>query len=386
MISDKSNKYFINEVLENFANNNVSQLKESLERLLNQLMFAEREDAIGASPYERTPDRKGYCNGFKNKKLLTRSGELNLSVPQTRNMDFYPSCLEKGSRVERALKLTLAEAYVQGVSTRKMTALTQELCGKEISSTQVSRFSEVLDDEVKKFKERPLKRYKYLFLDAEYEKVRQDGTVQSLAVLKAVGVNEEGQREVLDISCSLSEAEVHWRAFLEGLLKRGFSGLELVISDAHKGLRAALKAIFPSVKWQRCIFHLAQNAGSYANNKNMKFEICKATKEIYMSLNKDEAKERLRLCVERFKTKASKFCDWLEEHFIEGLTFFDFPKEHWKKIRTVNIVERINQEQKRRTRVIRIFPNIKSCERIVVMVALGIHERWITDKKYLIIE
>jgi len=301
-------------------------------------------------------------------------------------MEFYPSCLEKGSRTEKALKLTLAEAYIQGVSTRKMAALTQELCGKEISSTQVSRFSEVLDEEVKKFKERPLKRYKYLYLDAEYEKVRQDGIVQSLAVLKAVGVNEEGQREILGISCSLSEAEVHWRNFLEDLLKRGFSGVELVISDAHKGLRCALKAVFPSVKWQRCIFHLAQNAGAYATNKNMKFEICNATKEIYQSLNKDEAKERLRLCLERFKTKSSKFCDWLEEHFIEGLTFFDFPKEHWKKIRTVNVVERINQEQKRRTRVIRIFPSIKSCERIVVMIALGIHERWITDQKYLIIE
>ena len=218
MISNKTNRHMIEEVLENFASRGIEQLKDSLEQLFNQLMLAEREDFVGAGPHERSERRRAYCNGFKNKKLLTRSGELELEVPQVREAGFYPSCLEKGERVEQALKVALAEAYVQGVSTRKMKQLTEELCGKEISSTQVSRFAKVLDEEVQKFKNRPLGTYDYLFLDAQYEKVRHNGSVMSLAVLKAVGVNQDGFREVLGISCSLSEAEVHWREFLEVLL------------------------------------------------------------------------------------------------------------------------------------------------------------------------
>ncbi len=383
MISNKSNYIQIQEIMEQFVKSGIDQLKNSLERLFNQLMFAEREETIGAAPYERTPERKGYCNGFKNKKLLTRSGELELLVPQTRDIDFYPSCLEKGEKVEQALKLALAEAYVQGVSTRRMKALTEELCGKEISSTQVSRFAKVLDDEVKKFKERPLGSYKYVYLDADYEKVRYEGSVRSLAVLKAVGVNKEGVREILGVSCSLSEAEVHWRALLEDLIKRGLHGVELVISDSHSGLRAALQAVLPSVRWQRCMFHLAQNAGAYAPNRNMRKEIYQSVREIYQAADKEEAEMRLRKIVERFKDKAQTFCNWLEEHFIEGLTFYDFPKEHWRKIRTVNVVERINQEQKRRTRVVRLFPSVESCERLVITLAMRIHEDWGSGEKYL---
>ena len=251
MISNKTNKALIDEILEDFAKQGINQLKDSLEKLFNQLMTAERESAVGAAPYERSSERRGYCNGYKDKKLLTRMGELDLRVPQTREIEFYPSCLEKGERVEQALKCVLAEAYVQGVSTRRMKSITEELCGKEISSTQVSRFAEVLDEEVKKFRSRRLGKYRYVYLDADYQKVRSDGSVRGLAVLKAVGVNEEGIREVLGVSCSLSEAEVHWKYFLEDLISRGMHGIELVISDSHKGLREALRAILPSVKWQR---------------------------------------------------------------------------------------------------------------------------------------
>ena len=338
MISNKTNKHLINEVLEDFARNGIRELRASLERMLNELMVSEREEAVGAAPYERTVARKGYCNGFKDKKLLTRTGELKLKVPQVRGVDFYPSCLEKGERVEQAIKLTLAEAYIQGVSTRKMKALTEELCGKEISSTQVSRLAKILDEEVQKFKTRKLGRYRYLFLDAQYEKVRYEGSVRSLAVLKAVGINEEGIREVLGVSCGLSEAEVHWRAFLEDLTSRGLCGIELATSDDHPGLRKALQAVLPSVKWQRCLFHLSQNATAYAPSKRLKKEIAGAVRDIYQAMDKEEALERLKRTVERFKDKAAKFCDWLEENFIEGLTFFDFPESHWKRIRTVNII------------------------------------------------
>ncbi len=386
MISNKSNHHLIHEVLEDFAKAGMNQLNESLEKLFNELMLAEREDFVNAAPYERTSDRMGHCNGFKNKTLLTRSGELELRVPQVRESNFYPSCLEKGEKVEQALKLALAEAYVQGVSTRKAKKLTEELCGKEISSTQVSRFAEVLDGEVRKFKERPLSRYRYVYFDAQHEKIRYEGSVRSLAVLKAVGVNEEGGREILGISCDLSEAEVHWRSFMEDLIKRGLCGVELIISDSHVGLRAALRAVFPSVRWQRCLFHLAQNAGAQAPYANMRTEICQAVREIYQAADRQEAEVRLKKAVERYKEKASKFCDWLEEHFIEGLTYYEFPKQHWKKIRTSNIVERINQEQKRRTRVARLFPSIASCERLVVTIAMRIHEEWASGKKYMTLE
>lgn len=383
MISNKSNKAHISEVLEDFAMKGISQLKESLEQLFNQLMIAEREEAVGAARYERTSQRRGYCNGFKEKKLLTRSGELELQVPQVRGMHFYPSCLEKGERVEQALKLALAEAYVQGVSTRRMKEITEELCGKEICSSQVCRFAAVLDEEVSKFRQRALGSYRYVYLDADYEKVRYEGSVRSLATLKAVGVNQEGIREILGISCSLSEAEVHWRDFIEDLIRRGLHGVELIISDAHTGLRAAIQAVFPSVKWQRCIFHLAQNASGYASKADMRAELCDIVRQIYQAVDKGEAISRLKSAVKRYRGKASKFCDWLEEHFIEGLTFFDFPKEHWRRIRTVNAVERINQEQLRRTRIVRLFPSVSSCSRLVGTIAMRIHEEWASGKKYL---
>jgi putative transposase len=386
MISNKTNKAMIQEVLEDFARNGIAELKDSLEKLFNQLMIAEREDYIGASPYERTSDRKTYSNGFKDKKLLTRSGELNLRVPQVREGDFYPSCLQKGEKVEQALRLALAEAYVQGVSTRKMKALTEELCGKEISSTQVSRCAQVLDEEINKFRNRSLGSYFYLYLDAQYERVRYEGTVRSLSVLKAVGVTKDGIREVLGISCSLSEAEVHWRDFLEGLIKRGMMGLKLVISDDHMGLRSALKATLPSVAWQRCLFHLAQNAGAHVPSVAMKKEACAAVREIYQALDRDEATMRMKKVIERYQERAQKFCEWLEEHFVEGLTFFSFPKEHWKKIRTNNLLERMNQEQKRRTRNVRLFPSIESCERLVTAIAMRIHEEWSTQSKYMAME
>lgn len=386
MISNKTNKYLINEVLEDFARNGIRELRTSLERILNELMISEREEAVGAAPYERTLDRKGYCNGFKDKRLLTRTGELKLNVPQARGLDFYPSCLEKGERVEQAIKLTLAEAYVQGVSTRKMKTLTEELCGKEISSSQVSRLAKILDEEVQKFKTRRLGRYRYLFLDAQYEKVRYEGCVRSLAVLKAVGINEEGIREVLGISCGLSEAEVHWRVFLEDLQSRGLCGVELITSDDHSGLKNALQAVLPSVKWQRCLFHLSQNAMAYTSSKELKKEIARAVRDIYQATNKEDAMERLKRVVDRLKGKAEKFCDWLEENFIEGLTFFDFPEGHRKRIRTVNIVERINQEQKRRTKAVRLFPNVESCERLVVTIAIRIHEEWAVGNRYLPID
>jgi transposase-like protein len=376
----------IHELVEELGRQGIHGLNDLLSRLLNELMKAEREHALQAGPYERTEHRKGYANGFKDKTIQTRFGKMQLQVPQARGMAFYPQCLEKGERSERALKLAIAEMYVQGVSTRRVEPIAKELCGFELSSTQVSRVATILDEELEKFRKRPLQRMRYLYLDADYQKVRHDGQVRDMAVLKAVGVNDQGFREVLGISCSLSEAEVHWREFLERLLERGLKGVEMIISDNHAGLRAALRAVLPSVPWQRCLFHLAQNAQAYVPSISMRAQVAQDVRDIYQALNREEGHQRLKETVAKYAQRAPKLCQWLEENVSEGMNFYSRPREHWKKIRTVNVVERLNEEVKRRTRVARLFPNEASCERLVTAVVAEIHEEWVSGKRYLTFE
>lgn len=386
MISNSTYGPIIQELIEELGQSGLHNLSDLMARLFNELMKAEREHALQAAPYERTGSRKGYANGFKNKTVQTRFGKMELNIPKARGLAFYPQCLEKGERSERALKLAIAEMYVQGVSTRRVASIAEELCGFEPSSTQVSRLSSVLDEELEKFRSRELGHIIYLYLDADYQKVRHDGHVRDIAVLKAVGVNHEGRREVLGISCCLSEAEVHWRRFLEDLMRRGIKGIELIISDDHSGLRAALRSVLPSVPWQRCTFHLAQNAQAYVPNKAMRQEIAQAMRDIYQSRNRQEAAERIKETALKYEQRAPKFSVWLEENGPEGLNFYARPREHWKKIRTVNVVERLNGEVKRRTSVIRLFPNEASCNRLVTAVVLEIHEEWVSSKKYLTLE
>ncbi len=383
MISDNTYAPVINALIEELGHQGLNGLSELLSRLFNELMKAERENVLEAGPYERSDARKGYANGFKDKTLQSRIGKLELRVPQARGIAFYPQCLEKGVRSERALKVAIAEMYVKGVSTRRVEAITQELCGMELSSTQVSRVAATLDEELEKFRNRPLGTIYYVFLDAHYEKVRHDGQVRDLAVLKAIGINENGHREILAISTSLSEAEVHWRALLEGLLKRGMKGIKIVISDDHSGLRAALRAVLPSVPWQRCLFHLAQNAQSYAPSVAMRMEIAQAVRDIYQASDRVDAERRLKQTAEKYEERAPKFSEWLEENAGEAMTFYSFPRGHWRHLRTVNIVERLNQEIRRRTRVARLFPNEASCCRLVTAVCCEIHDEWISGKKYL---
>jgi putative transposase len=386
MIPNSTFAPVINALVEELGQQGLDGLSELLSRLFNELMKAEREQVLQAGPYERTEARKGYANGFKDKTVQARFGKLKLQVPQTRGIAFYPQCLEKGERSERALKLAIAEMYVQGVSTRRVAPIAEELCGFELSSTQVSRVAAILDEELEKFRTRNLGHIVYLYLDADYQKVRHDGQVRDIAVLKAVGVNKDGFREVLGISCSLSEAEVHWRMFLEDLLSRGLKGVQLLISDDHAGLRAALRAVLPSVPWQRCLFHLAQNAQGYVPSLAMRGEIAQAVRDIYQALDRQEAEKRVKETVQRYEKKAPKFCKWLEENAIEAMAFYNRPREHWKKIRTVNVVERLNEEIKRRTRVARLFPNEASCERLVTAVVAEIHDEWVSGKKYLTLE
>ena len=225
--------------------------------------------------------------------------------------------------------------------------------------------------------------YTTLYVDARYEKVRHGGSVRDLAILIGIGVNEQGKREVLGISVSLSEAEVHWRSFFEDLQKRGMQGLQLIVSDDHSGLGAARKAVFPSVSWQRCTFHMSQNAQGYAPKQEMKEEIGQVMRDIFNCPNLNLALECKRVAIEKYAKTAPRFAEWLENNVEEGLRFFEFPQEHRKKIRTSNAMERLNQEIKRRTRVVRVFPNEESCERLITAVLQEIHEEWISGNVYL---
>lgn len=373
----------ISEAVELIAEKGFAGMAEAMQLLFNEAMLIERSRYLGAAPYERSEERQDYANGFKPKLLKTRVGELSLQVPQVRSSTFYPSFLEKGLRSERALKVALAEMYVQGVSTRKVEVVLEQLCGLQITSTEVSRASKLLDDELAKWKTRPLGKFPFIYVDARYEKIRQNGCVIDSAVLIAFGINEQGKREIIGLCVSLSEAEVHWRAFLESLVSRGLHGLQLLVSDAHPGLKTALKAVFPSVPWQRCQFHLQQNAQRYVTKQSRKREVAETFRAIFNAENKDEAERLLKLAVAKYEKDMPQLAKWMEENVAEGLTVFQFPLENRRRLRTSNIAERVNEEIRRRTKVVRIFPNVESCERLAGSIVMEISEDWVAGKIYL---
>jgi len=374
----------IDDAVELLKVNGFDGMAEAMTVLLNSAMVAERSEYLGAAPYERSSERIGYANGYKDKTLKTRLGRMSLKVPQTRDSEFYPQSLERGLRSERALLLAIAEMYVQGVSTRRVKRIVEELCGLEISSTQVSRAARELDVLLEAWRTRDLGRYRYILLDAQYEKVRQGGQVLDAAVLIACGVDAKGHRDVLGCSVSLSEAEVHWRAFLSDLKDRGLYGIELIVSDAHEGLQAARRAVFPSVPWQRCQFHLQQNAGHYVPTMGMRSPVAADIRAIFNAPDRDEANHLLAKFMDRYQKTAPKLVEWAEEALPEGFTVFALPPSHRRRLRTTNLVERLNEEIRRRTRVARLFPNEASCLRLVSAILMEIAEDWQTaDKRYL---
>ena len=308
-----------------------------------------------------------------------------MRVPQVRGSSepFYPQSLEKGLRSERALKIALAEMYVQGVSTRKVAAITEKLCGFEVTSTQVSRASAELDGVLEAWRNRPLGEMPYLILDARYEKVRQGGIVQGTAVLIAIGVSLDGMRQIIGVSVALSEQEAHWRQFLKSLVERGLSGVRLIISDDHSGLKAARQAVFGSVPWQRCQFHLQQNAQAYVPKQEMKAQVAADLRAIFTATDRQAAETLLRAMVKRYAESAPKLAVWIEENVVEGLTVFLLPESHRRLLRTTNGLERVNKEVKRRTRVATLFPSEASCLRLVSAVLMEISDDWQTGKAYL---
>ncbi len=358
-------------------------LPELLRLVINAAMQMERQKYLGVEPYERGPERRDQANGYKPKTMKTRVGDITFEIPQVRDGDFYPQALEKGLRSERALVMSLAEMYIQGVSTRKVAAIIKQLCGSNVSSSLVSRAAAQMDEQLTQWRNSPLGEIVYMYLDARYEKVRQDGQVRDTAVLIAVGVGPEGHRKVLGVSASLGEQEAHWRTFMESLVKRGLRGVQLIISDDHAGLNAARKAVFGGVPWQRCQFHLQQNAQAYVPHKEMQLEVAEALRTVFNAPDRPTAERYLADAVKKYEKSASRLATWMEQNVPEGLTCFSFPAAHRRSIRTSNPVERLNREVKRRTRVVGIFPNEASCLRLVSAILMEISDEWEAGRIYL---
>jgi putative transposase len=372
------------ELLERLAEEGLDALPEMIRIVINTAMQAERLKYLGVgAPYERSEGRQDQANGYKPKSVKTRAGEITFSVPQVRQGDFYPGALEKGLRSERALTVALAEMYVQGVSTRKVAAITEKLCGTAVSSAAVSRAAAQLDEVLEGWRNRPLGECPYLILDARYEKVRLDGQVRDAAVLIAVGITRAGRRQLLGVSVSLSEHEVHWRSFLQSLVSRGLSGVRMITSDAHDGLAAARKAVFGGVPWQRCQFHLQQNAQAYVPRQEMKEEVAQDIRAVFNASSLEQAKQMLDKAVAKYEKSASRLSHWLQNNILEGLTVMALPQSQWRSLRTTNGLERVNQEIRRRTRVVGIFPNEASCLRLVTAVLMEISDEWETGRAYM---
>lgn len=374
------------ELLEQIATEGFDKLAELIRIVVNAAMQAERQQYLGAEPYQRTPERKDQANGYKPKRVKTRLGEIIFDVPQVRESGFYPGALEKGLRSERALTMTLAEMYVQGVSTRKVTAILEQLCGTSVSSTQVSKAIALLDGTLEGWRQGPLCECPYVIVDARYEKVRQDGQVREAAILMASGVDLKGKRHLLGVSVSLSEHEIHWRSFLDSLVSRGLRGVQLITSDDHQGLKAARQAVFGGVPWQRCQFHLQQNASAYVPRRVMLSEVAADIRTIFNAPDRPSAEIFLQKAIEKYAKTASKLAAWLETNIPEGLTVLAFPVAHQRLIRTTNGLERVSREVRRRTRVVGIFPNEAACLRLVSAILMEIDDAWQSGRVYLTFE
>jgi len=374
----------VSEAVQLLLNDGLEGLGPAVSVLLNEAMQIERSRALAAEPWERTAERRGYANGYKPRTVKTRMGKLDLQIPQVRgDVDYYPEALERGQRSERALKVAMAEMYVQGVSTRKVTDVLEAMCGTTVSSSEVSRASAALDEELEKWRNRPLGEVPYVVLDARYEKVRQDGAVVSCAVLIASGVDADGHRTVLGVSVALSEAEVHWRQFLRSLKERGLHGLKMVTSDDHHGLKTALRTTFPGVPWQRCQVHLQRNAAAYVPKTDMRGQVAQTIREIFTAPDRDEAQRLLDKAVEKYQKTASKLGAWMAENLPEGFAAFSLPLKLRRRLRSTNMVEWVNKEIRRRTRVAGLFPNEQSLLRLVSAILVEISEDWETGKRYV---
>ena len=360
-------------------------LKEIVERVLQELLEAEMSEHIGAAPYERSATRSGHRNGYKPRTLRTRVGILNLLVPQDREGTFSTRLFSRYQRNEKAICLALMEMYVEGVSTRKVKDVTEELCGTTFSKSLVSSLAGSLDSELSAWRERRLEAqaYPYVFVDARYEKVRADSRVVSQGVLLVSAVREDGFREILGVKVADTESEATYQEMFRSLKRRGLSGVELVVYDDHEGLKSTVSRHFQGASHQRCQVHYARNLlgmVSYARRK----ELASDLRAIFSAPDRKQALTIAASAAEKWRGKGNeKVACHLEEHIEECLSCLAFPESHRRRIRTTNGLERLNQEIKRRSRVVRIFANERSCLRLVSTLAVEQSEEWITGRRYL---
>jgi transposase-like protein len=358
-------------------------LKGLFRGVLQEVLEAEMTEAIGASKSERTEGRLGYRSGYYTRGFVTRLGKIELRVPQDRQGRFSTELFERYQRSDKALLAALAEMYVQGVSTRKVKAITEELVGHSFSASSISAIVKKLDDELSRFARRRLSEpFPYLILDARYEKVRMDHVIQSQAVLIAVGIDWEGRRQILGVELSNRESRSSWRDFLIGLKERSLHGVEFVVSDDHDGLKKAIRECLPEAAWQRCYVHFLRNAIDHLPRKRDD-DCLKELGWLYERRNVKEARADLRAWIARLQSRYAKLVAWVEENIEESLTYFSLPQAHHKNMKSTNMLERFNEEIKRRTRVVRIFPNEASCLRLIRALAAEQHETWQEDNRYI---
>lgn len=353
-------------------------LKRFLEAVLGRVMSAEVAEHVGATPHQRSGDRRGQRNGYKPRRLKTRVGELELSVPQVRGCEpYHPSLWAKWQRSERALLVACAEMYFQGVSTRKVQQVLEEMCQGEISAMTVSRVAAELDEKLELFRSRRLDHaaWPYVLIDARYEKVRVEGRVVSQAVLTSIGFNDRGQREILDWRLGDSESEQSWGEVFIGLKQRGLSGVKLIVSDAHGGIRAAMQKHFQGVAWQRCRVHFKRELGRKVSYKVLK-ELMADIAAVFAAEEKAQCRQRGEEMAQKWEQRYPAVAKMLREGLEDCLTVLSFPQPHRRRLASTNLAESIMRRLKRRTAVVGVFPNRDSCDRLIGASLLELHEQW----------
>lgn len=362
---------------------NHDKLREIMQDLLQEMLEGEMTEALGAGRSERSAGRIGYRSGHYNRTLITRVGKLELRVPQDRDGRFSTELFERYQRSEQALVASLAEMYVQGVSTRKVKAITEELCGHSFSASTISAINKRLDESLTAFARRRLDEpFAYLIIDAKYEKVRQAGVVRSCAVLVALGVDWEGRRQILAVELANRESRSSWKDFLVALKDRGLHGVEYVVADDHAGLRAAVREVLPDAWFQRCYVHFLRNALDHLPRK-ADDDCLQELRWIYDRRALSEARSDLAAWLRKWSPRYPKLTGWAEETIEETFTFYRLPRQHHKHMKSTNMLERFNEEIKRRTIVLRIFPNEDSCLRLIRALAVETHENWLEANRYL---
>jgi transposase-like protein len=358
-------------------------LRTVVRAALQEVLEAEMTEAVGAAKGERTAGRLGYRSGYYGRTLITRVGKLELRVPQDRDGRFSTELFKRYQRSERALVAALAEMYVQGVSTRKVKAITEELCGHSFSASSISAINKRLDESLAQFACRRLNEaFPYLILDARYEKVREAGVIAGQAVLIAIGVDLDGRRQVLGVELANRESRSSWRDFLLGLRDRGLTGVEFVVADDHAGLRAAIREVLPEAAYQRCYVHFLRNALDYVPRK-VDDDCLQELRWIYDRRDLAEARADLAAWIGKWQVKYPRLVAWVEDNIEETLSFYRLPRQHHKHLKSTNMLERLNEEIKRRTHVVRIFPNAESCLRLVRALCVETHENWLEAHRYL---